>query len=245
MFSLKRRYLFLTAAAAVLVAGCGGGDGGGNGNGGSTNGGPAPATGSGGGDGEIKQYKLSELPKLGDPLPPLDGGRVQLAPPTGWHVLPRSSDYVTGFYKTDRNKLPRIIIDGADEADGPATLTAAELPAFVKKIEAEVNKDLTDNEVLLEPVRPLILGDTPCARYVRAAKIRVLSSAVAAEQMFLVTVLNGRRYTLRLQVAKGELLGARDACYSVAAHLKPAEGAPSGPAAEPEEPAAEANGEES
>ncbi len=60
---------------------------------------------------------------LGDYLPPLDDGRVLLAPPEGWIHLPRSAKYVVRFKMKDAGDLPRIVVTATDwESGAPASV---------------------------------------------------------------------------------------------------------------------------
>src|SRR6478752_3740566 len=61
---------------------------------------------------EIKRRDVSSLPAVGEYSPPLDGGRVEAAPPVGWNVLSRGKTFLIGFAKGKASELPRIVIQG-------------------------------------------------------------------------------------------------------------------------------------
>jgi len=58
--------------------------------------------------------KERDLPKLGDYLPPLDRGRIELAPPEGWHVPSASSKYVVRVQKSRTSTYPALIVTAED-----------------------------------------------------------------------------------------------------------------------------------
>ena len=47
----------------------------------------------------LRQRTVDELPPVGDYLPPLDGGKVEVAGPASWNLLPRDSKYLVRFVK--------------------------------------------------------------------------------------------------------------------------------------------------
>ena len=69
---------------------------------------------------------------------------------------------------------------------------------------------------LLEPIVPLVLGNTSWARFVRGGKSRKFS----LERQFLQTVVDGRLYTVEMQVFPKTILKHRDHAYAVGAGMK-------------------------
>lgn len=155
---------------------------------------------------------------LGAYLPPLDEGRVEIAPPDGWGVLPRDSAYVTRFYKENRSGLPRIDVQvEADRYGDLGTATEQNVQEFAEQVAAELK---AEGSQPLEPVLPLLLGDVPCARYVVATRLQMGEKVVAAERQRLLVLHAGRLYTIDLLVLAQTLKKDRDAAYAVVAGLR-------------------------
>ena len=183
-----------------------------------------------------------------DYLPPLDGGRIEVAPPTGWRPMPRDNKYLVRFYEQDRNSLPRLVLTVEERGVGDITDGTAE---NITKIALALGEELAAKETaLLEPVVPMVIGDIPCARYVSNLKLKLQTNTILAERQTLVVVRGGRRYVIDVLVLPNRLLQGKDAAYAVCAGLrfpKPAatpEATSPEPAATPEpattpEPAAE------
>jgi hypothetical protein len=167
------------------------------------------------GTGEIRKLSAAELP-IGDYLPPLDNGRIEIPIPKGWSPMPRDSKYVARFFKDDKNGLPRIEILADDKSyGGIATVTATNASVFAKA----VAQDLGEKR-LLEPVLAMEIGSTPCARYVMKVELKMPQGSVVAERQSLVTVHEGRAYTIQLLVLPNSLLADRDAAYAICAGAK-------------------------
>ena len=176
-----------------------------------------------------------DLP-IGDYLPPLDEGRVELADPKGWKRFPRSKDYVARFFYTNSKSLPRIIVTSADSPyDGITEATSDNHEALLKAVVAEVG----DKGSLLETPLAVTIGDRPYIRYVLSARL----GPEGAERQVLVTVLGGRKYEVDLQIKKRTIQEFKTAGYAVAASLRKAESSlpqtpvpPAAPAADDSEP---------
>jgi len=154
---------------------------------------------------------------IGDYMPPLDDDRVEIAKPVGWQALPRDSDFLTRFYQTNRNGLPRIEITVEPRTYGDlTTVTAENVESFVKLVAAE----LGDLE-LIENVIPLQIGDTSCARYVGRVDLNLQGGQkIIAERQRLLVLRDSRLYTIDLLVLPNTLLRSRDAAYAVCASLR-------------------------
>ena len=112
---------------ACVIAGCGGGSDAGGG----TDGGQAGQ----GGPGQLgpKVIDVSKLPKLEDPLPPQDEGRVEVASPEGWRPMSRHTKFVARFAPegVSGSTPPRILITAdAAPGDSPKSLTAKDVATF-------------------------------------------------------------------------------------------------------------------
>ena len=193
--------------------------------------------GEGGGDGETggnastsnavsttKRRTVAELPAVGEYLPPLDQGRVQIAPPTGWKELPPVTLDLAGFALEEGRQLPRITLAAWDTPlDEIKDLTEANS----EQLAAELLKELEhDKKTVEEPPKPIFLGPTLYLRHVRRARAPSGNDVVVQA---LETVHGGRLYVIEL-VARIEgprpedygpsLMKWRNESYAVAANLK-------------------------
>ncbi len=215
----------LTVAVLVVVAGCGGG-----GTTPSDAGGPAgPAKAASGGSPEVAasaptaapQSAVIKVPReklsIGDYMPPLDDDRIEIPKPQGWQALPRDSDYLTRFYQTNRNGLPRIEITVEPRTYGSLeTATAANVEEFARLVAGEL-----DDLELVENVIPLVIGETACARYVGRVDLKLSAGqTISAERQRLLVLHAGRQYTIDLLVLPNTLRQSRDAAYAVCAGLR-------------------------
>jgi len=154
---------------------------------------------------------------IGDYMPPLDDDRIGIAKPQGWRALPRNSAYLTRFYQSNPNRLPRIEITVEVRTYGDLeTVMSENIEQFAKLVAA----DLGDLE-LVENVVPLQIGDTACARYVgRVELILAAEKKISAERQRLLVLQDGRLYTIDLLVLPNTLRRSRDAAYAVCASLR-------------------------
>ena len=77
-----------------------------------------------------KGYNLS----LAAYLPPLDGGRIELAAPADWTTAPRPVDELARFYQGSITGLPRIdVVAEESRHDGFDDLTEENVVALAKK----------------------------------------------------------------------------------------------------------------
>lgn len=234
-----RRFALLCALLAVSsltvssLVGCGGDAG---------TGGSAGGAGGGAGGG-AKQYAAASLPKVVQELPPLDGGRIELPTPDGWSYASQSKGLITRFHLKGRTGIPQIIVKVEESAGGIASVTGQNIVEYANQVQAELDSLVQQKKLtLLEPARPLLLGDQPWARYVVTGKLPGKDLATI-ERQILRTTQAGRTYTIDLQVKSNDLGNHRDHAYAIAAGVKfHAGGAPAAPAeaVAPAEPAASA-----
>jgi hypothetical protein len=182
-------------------------------------GGDEPTSASG-----LRQRTVDELPAVGDYLPPLDGGKVEVAGPAGWNLLPRDSKYLVRFVKGQPNGLPRLLLYVEDSpntelADVSAENAEAWGTWFDKHLASQSQVDVT------EPNLPIQLGPTVFLRHVRLAKL----SGTPVVIQSLQTVQAERLYKVELVCAvdspdrrdyEASLTKFRDDGYTVAAHMK-------------------------
>ena len=161
---------------------------------------------------EIKTYSLDDLPAVGSMMPPLDDGRIQVAPPEGWDILTRRESYIAAFSVSKTGGPPRIILTAEDAlSDGIQNVTPDNVKAY-----ATEQANLLSKKQLVEPVKPMVLGNNAWARHVVAATFKTSDGEVQT----LTTVVNGRTYTLKLQVYAGSIPKYRDPAYAVAAAIE-------------------------
>lgn len=166
---------------------------------------------------EIRKIPAEGLP-IGDYLPPLDGGRVEFPKPAGWTPLPRESKYLVRFFKDDKNGLPRIEITVEDKAYGDIeAVTEENVVLFAKAVEDDLKSQA---KKLLEPVLPMMIGATGCARYVVKVELKMPQGSVVAEKQTLIARHGGRTYKIELLVLPNKLVADRDAAYAICAGLK-------------------------
>jgi hypothetical protein len=211
---MRGSWLIGLTVLSLAFAGCGGKPAG--------NGGDEPGSGADSGSGSYKRRDLESLPAVGAYLPPLDDGRVQVAPPENWMPLPRDSRYLVRFFRTKPGEAPRLEVSVTDVPDPDTDDTT-------KENAAALIKQLTQYHLRLgrkfqEPPRPIVLGNHVFIRNVRMANRDSELWAIVCLQ----TVREGRLYTVELMVNAGPnasnydeaIKKDQDAAYTVAAHLK-------------------------
>ncbi|HUE73140.1 MAG TPA: hypothetical protein VMP01_19805 [Pirellulaceae bacterium] len=175
----------------------------------------------------LKTYAAGDLPAVSETRLVLDGYRVELSPPEGWKVLPRDSKYLIRLVKGTRdNSLPRLTVVAEPAPEGMADVTAENVAEFVRQREQQ--SAAVPGRKILEPDRPIVVGDYAWSRHVRQLSARGSSSGLAAVQS-LATARGGRLYVIELTVetpgdssddfAKA-VLAHRDAAYALAANWK-------------------------
>jgi hypothetical protein len=164
---------------------------------------------------EDSSYQAGDLSvKIGDYMPPLEGGKLEIASPEGWDWARPGGDYLVGFvpHGSELNSLPRILVSGEDSPyPSVSQVTADNLKEFAQTV-----SDSIAGEEIAESVRPLILGENAFACHVTYAKRK---NAVVSRQI-LETVVAGRRYAVRLEVYERQFDKHRDAAYAVAMSMK-------------------------
>ena len=169
---------------------------------------------------EVYKYTLDEISPQGDHGPPLDEGRIELAPPEKWHVGSRQSGLVVWYHEfKDAKLLPQIRVKAEDAPEGaPQDATVEGAKEYAQWVDKWVHEQIGD-ETLVEPVVPLVLGDNAFGRYVRAGKYK----NNPAHRQILVTTLAGRVYIIETIVFAGDLERTRKHVldgYAVGASLR-------------------------
>lgn len=163
-----------------------------------------------------------ELPKLADPLPPLDGGRLLVAGPEGWTLPPRDAKWLARFKLQGSNPYPIIYVNPSEDAAGGADTTAATAAEFARQLQAELKQSLEPKGQTVPMVKPLVVGDFAGAQYERQAK----TTNAQLERLYLTTVRGGRRYTIEMHAIFGTLSNFRPYALAVAKGMKVEPGEP-------------------
>lgn len=167
---------------------------------------------------EIKKVDASGF-TLGDYLPPLDGGKIEIAVPDGWKPLPRDSKYVVRFARFESGGgLPRMeVVVEENNLGGLTDVTQTNVGDFA----VAVAKDLeASGTAVIEPPLPMVIGSVPCARYVSHLKLKIGEGTILVERQTLELLHSGRRYKINLLVEVNKLLDSRDAAYAVCAGIR-------------------------
>jgi hypothetical protein len=177
-------------------------------------------------------YQAGDLKiAIGQYMPPLEGGALQIAAPENWDWARPGGDYLVGFVPrgSELNNLPRILVSSdPNPYAGVSQVGQDTLPQFIQLVSAAVA-----DQKLADPVRPLILGDRAWAYYRTFAKRK---NAVVS-RLVLETVVDDRCHTVALEVYELQFDKYRDAALAVAISMKFT------PAVEPEPAAPEPSGE--
>ena len=182
-----------------LAAGCSGG-------------GSADKSGAAASGGAKPSDVLAE--KLGDYMPPLDQGRLEIAAPKGWNWANPGGGVLVAFKPQDAevNALPRVLLTVEDspflELDDVTSANVEELVSLVADSLGEAKPQ--------EPVRAVTAAGQPFAQYTLLAKRR---SQIVVQQI-LKTIVGGRAYTLQLEVYQPQFDQHKMALNVIAASMK-------------------------
>lgn len=165
----------------------------------------------------IKQAAPDQIAEPGDPLPPLDKGRLQLSGPKDWVAAPREKKYLAQFITRPGISYPRIMVN-AEAADGEADLTAENVAALAKRLKRSLEDDSEKVSASIQSPAPLQIGDRYWVEHVRRAHAK----DKPLERLLLVTIAGGRKYTVELRAYVGLAAAHRSEALSVAASMQTA-----------------------
>ena len=174
--------------------------------------------------GEPNRYALKDLNvELGEYLnADLDEGRVKIAPLMGWQLPSRSKDYLVYLNQSRAVALPRITVTVEEASlDDLETVDEDNLDQLSRFVLDGMPEG--DRKRMIEPIKPLVLGDTPCIRYVirsKPTRFKPSGPARVYERQVLKTLREGRIYTVTLDVFESTIKEYRDAGYAVMAGLQ-------------------------
>ena len=143
------------------------------------------------------ETKTVTLPDLDQPLGPLDGNRINVPPPKGWQVAPRSSSCLVRFKASPTLSYPSILVTAEDYQE-MATVSGDNVGEFATQVAATMDDDPAK---LAVDVTPTTVGRRSYVTYQRLAKVK----QAVLERMFLDTVVAGRKYQFELRTLKGTL----------------------------------------
>lgn len=171
-----------------------------------------------------------QLAELGDPIGPLDEQRIEVAPPKGWHVPPRSNRWIVRFTAPDRLSYPSILVT-AEDYEGIFNVSKRNVGEFAKQLAARFSRELASEGNHDGPatgragrqaveVTPIQIGTFIGARYRRRGKAPYGLKEIVVERLVLETVVAGRKYRVELRTREGELTNYRRELFAVAAGIK-------------------------
>lgn len=142
--------------------------------------------------------KERDPPKLGDYLPPLDKGRIELAPPEGWYVPPASSKYVVRVQKSRAAMYPSVIVTAEDyQGEGIFNVSSENVSKFAEQMAAALKKNKS-------AVKRFERGKFVGAAHAKRGKVRTPVTKII-EILCLETVVAGRKYRIELRSEDGSL----------------------------------------
>ncbi len=147
-------------------------------------------------------------------MPPLEGGRLELAPPKDWVFSKAGSEYLVGFHPSGRtlNDLPRILISVQPSPyEDVQDLDPTNAPPVVQAI-----KESLPDDQLKSPPSLVGLGGRTWIEFVGLGRSR--GTLVARQN--LQTIVEGRLLQVRLEVADAQFDQHRHQGYAVAATAK-------------------------
>ncbi len=201
--------------SAALLSGCGG---------------PAKAPVSK----ESKTLRVDELPKLGEPMEPLDDGRIVVAPPAGWHIPSRDSKWIVRFKASSKLRYPTIMLTAEDYED-VFNVSNDNVDEFAEQVSALLEQD-GKTARLADEITPVEVKRFVGITYRRQGRV---NKTKVIERVFAETVVAGRKYTLELRASKGTHDRFRPYLFAVAGGIQflQAEAPPAQPQPEEKPPA--------
>ena len=156
----------------------------------------------------------------------VDARKLEVYAPMGWNMGSRSSDYLVRFRA---GRINSISVHGEDYT-ALKDVTQENQAQFVEQIRKALDEELKNPKALVLKVAPITLaGIAPegepantrsfiGAHYVVRGKFEKSGKSTKRDQLFLVTVVGWRKYTVRLRT--GLVHQSRPAAHAVAAGMK-------------------------
>jgi len=157
--------------------------------------------------------KLAEL----DPdtaVPGLDGGRVEVTPPLGWHRAPRDADrWLIRFNREADSAYPTIMVN-VEQYEDVLNVTDDNLAEFAKQIAAAMEGTKFSQEI-----EPIVIGDFRGITYQRRARVPYDYDKIVVDRVFVETVVDSRKYKLELLAKDGTWQRSEPHLHAMAAGL--------------------------
>ena len=164
---------------------------------------------------ESKTLRVDELPELGEPMEPLDDERIVIAPPAGWHIPPRDSQWIVRFKSSPKLRYPTIMLTAEDYED-VFNVSKDNVDEFAEQISALLQQD-EKTARLADEITPVQVKRFVGITYRRRARIQ---KKKIIERVFVETVVAGRKYTLELRASKGTGERFRPYLFAVAGGIQ-------------------------
>lgn len=155
---------------------------------------------------EWYQVNKAAFPALGELDIDLDDNRINLRAPKDWNFLPKSDDCLIR-YNSIAGHVPMLMVRAEDESDF-TNIDRLNLDSFAKSVRDAQN---------LKSLRLIELGDVLGVTYSQRRKDKALKSF---DHCFVVTVIEGRRYTFSIASEEGELDKSRDNLFALVNGMK-------------------------
>ncbi|MHC4176417.1 MAG: hypothetical protein ACYSWU_02860 [Planctomycetota bacterium] len=161
---------------------------------------------------------LDELPELADPIGPLDGQRIEVAPPKGWHVPSQSHRWIVRFTASEQLQYPTILVTAGDY-EGLSDVSKANVEEFARQIAGAFEREKSSAKQAMT-VTPIEIGRFVGVSYRRRGKAPYGMKEIVVERLLLDTVVAGRKYTIELRTRDGDLDRFQPYLFAVAAGIK-------------------------
>jgi len=132
-----------------------------------------------------------DMPPLGDYLPLLDEGRLEMAPPKNWAVSPRSTKFIVRFQSDPSAPYPSVVVTAEDCAQF-RDVSEKNVTQYLKFVAAEM--EAAGRSGTVQPGR---IGQMVGVVYQRRVKVKD-SLGTILDQLYFDTVRGGRRYRFQL-----------------------------------------------
>jgi hypothetical protein len=139
------------------------------------------------------------IAELGEAIGPLDGGRLEAAPPKGWIIPPRSASWVVRFKVSTQTTYPTILVTAKNNA-GVTNVSKDNVNEFARQVAAHL-QETGDAAKLSRAIAPLEVRGRWGILYGRRAKDR----GMIVDRLLFETVVSGRKYTFELRALEGEV----------------------------------------
>ena len=164
-------------------------------------------------------------PKLSAQTPvPAERGKLDIYAPEGWNVPPgRSSKYLVQFRF---GRVNTITVHKSEDYAALKDVTKEKQDKFVEQVQEALNKKLKNPDAItLEGIAPEgeespDMNPFIGAHYVLRGKFEKPGKSLKRDQLFLVTVVGGRKYTIELRTDTDLLHKSRPAAHAVAAGMR-------------------------